>query len=56
MTTPPTLAIDTSRERLQLALVLSGGHVDADIADIARGHAEIIMDRIGALLLRNGRL
>lgn len=54
MTTPPTLAIDTSRERLQLALVLSGGHVDADIADIARGHAEIIMDRIGALLLRNG--
>lgn len=54
MTTPLTLAIDTSRERLQLALVLAGGHVDADVADIARGHAELIMDRIGTLLLRNG--
>ncbi|WP_157969954.1 tRNA (adenosine(37)-N6)-threonylcarbamoyltransferase complex dimerization subunit type 1 TsaB [Pelagibacterium sediminicola] len=54
MTTPLTLAIDTSRERLQLALVLADGHVDADIADIAKGHAEIIMDRIGGLLLRNG--
>lgn len=54
MTTPVTLAIDTARERLQLALVLADGRIESDIAEIARGHAEIIMERIGALLERNG--
>jgi tRNA threonylcarbamoyladenosine biosynthesis protein TsaB len=54
MTLPVTLAIDTARERLQLALLLPDGRVDTDVTDIAKGHAEIIMDRIGALLARNG--
>lgn len=54
MTVPVTLAIDTARERLQIALVGSNGDVDAQIEDIARGHAEIIMDIIVAILARNG--
>lgn len=54
MTNPVTLAIDTARERLQLALLLADGHVDPDVTDIAKGHAEIIMGKIDALLSRNG--
>lgn len=54
MSLPVTLAIDTARERLQLALLLPGGACETEIVEIARGHAEIIMDRIGALLVRAG--
>lgn len=54
MTNPVALAIDTSRERLQLALLLADGHLDPDVTDIAKGHAEIIMEKIGTLLSRNG--
>ncbi len=54
MSAPVTLSIDTSRERLALALLLPDGGVKTDIAPVAKGHAEIIMDRIGALLGRNG--
>jgi len=46
------LAIDTAAPRLQLAL-LRGGSVDVSIDDIAQGHAEILFDRIAALLARN---
>lgn len=54
MSTPVTLAIDTARERLQLALVLSNGSVETEIVDVAKGHAEIIFGAIGALLDRCG--
>ncbi|WP_417578919.1 tRNA (adenosine(37)-N6)-threonylcarbamoyltransferase complex dimerization subunit type 1 TsaB [Pelagibacterium sp.] len=54
MSTPVTLAIDTARERLQLALVLSDGSVETEICDIAKGHAEIIFPAIAALLDRCG--
>lgn len=54
MSTPVTLAIDTARERLQLALVLSDGRVETEIRDIAKGHAEIIFEAIATLLERSG--
>lgn len=47
------LAIDTAAPRLQLAL-LRGDSVDVSIDEIAQGHAEILFDRIAALLARNG--
>lgn len=52
MVSPVTLAIDTSGPRLQLAL-LKAERTDALIEEIARGHAEILFDRIQALLARN---
>lgn len=55
MSAPLTLAIDTARDRLQLALRLDDGRVDTVIETAATGHAEIIMDRIAALLARNGK-
>lgn len=54
MTMPTTLAIDTARERLQLALILADGAADSEIRDIAKGHAEIIFSAIEALLARHG--
>ncbi len=53
LTTPITLAIDTAAPRLQLALAFPDGRVDALVEDIAKGHAEILFDRIGVLLARN---
>ncbi|MHB1110028.1 MAG: tRNA (adenosine(37)-N6)-threonylcarbamoyltransferase complex dimerization subunit type 1 TsaB [Devosia sp.] len=47
------LAIDTAAPRLQLAL-RSGGATDTSIDEIARGHAELILPRIEALLKRHG--
>lgn len=46
------LAIDTAGPRLQLAL-LCGETIDLLIEDLAKGHAEIIFERIAALLARN---
>lgn len=46
------LAIDTSGPRLQLALSVNG-RVDVVVEDIAKGHAEIIFERMAALLARN---
>jgi tRNA threonylcarbamoyl adenosine modification protein YeaZ len=46
------LAIDTAAPRLQLAL-LQGKTADVSIDEIAQGHAEILFDRIAALLARN---
>lgn len=47
------LAIDTSGPRLQLAL--AGGELAAcHVEDIAKGHAEILFDRIGQLLAEQG--
>lgn len=54
MTQTPTLVIDTAAPRLQLALALPDGRVDVLVEDIARGHAEILFERIAALLARNG--
>jgi tRNA threonylcarbamoyladenosine biosynthesis protein TsaB len=54
MTQPVTLAIDTAAPRLQLALALADGSVDVLVEDIAKGHAEILFDRLGDLLGRNG--
>lgn len=51
---PITLAIDTAAPRLQLALLLADGSVDTLVEDIAKGHAEILFDRIDLLLGRNG--
>lgn len=51
--TSPLLAIDTAGPRLQLALAVDG-RVDVLVEDLARGHAEIIFERIDALLTRNG--
>lgn len=48
------LAIDTSGPRLQLALA-DAQSVDTHVEDLARGHAEILFDRIAALLARNSR-
>ncbi|WP_052951618.1 tRNA (adenosine(37)-N6)-threonylcarbamoyltransferase complex dimerization subunit type 1 TsaB [Devosia soli] len=50
---PVTLAIDTAAPRLQLALLRADGHVDVSVDDIATGHAEILFDRMAALLDRN---
>jgi tRNA threonylcarbamoyladenosine biosynthesis protein TsaB len=51
---PVTLAIDTAAPRLQLGLLRSDGRCDVLVEDIAKGHAEILFDRIEALLTRNG--
>lgn len=51
---PITLAIDTAAPRLQLALAFADGRTDALVEDIAKGHAEILFDRIETLLARNG--
>jgi tRNA threonylcarbamoyladenosine biosynthesis protein TsaB len=51
---PITLAIDTAAPRLQLALLLADGSVDTLVEHISKGHAEILFDRIDALLGRNG--
>ncbi|RUT30196.1 tRNA (adenosine(37)-N6)-threonylcarbamoyltransferase complex dimerization subunit type 1 TsaB [Arsenicitalea aurantiaca] len=48
------LAIDTAAPRLQLALLGPDGQTDTSIDDLAQGHAELIFDRIGRLLERNG--
>jgi tRNA threonylcarbamoyl adenosine modification protein YeaZ len=48
------LAIDTAAPRLQLGLLGADGGVDISIDDIATGHAELIFERIAALLARNG--
>lgn len=49
---PLVLAIDTAGPRLQLALA-NADNVEAFVEDIARGHAEIIFDRIAKLLAAN---
>ncbi len=49
-----TLAIDTAAPRLQLALLLGDGRVDVSVDEVATGHAELIFERIAALLDRNG--
>lgn len=54
MSDPVTLAIDTARERLQLALRLADGKTDVLVEPVAKGHAELIMDAIATLLARNG--
>ncbi len=54
MTQPITLAIDTAAPRLQLGLALADGGCDVLVEDIAKGHAEIIFERIATLLERNG--
>lgn len=51
---PTTLALDTAAPRLQLGLVRPDGGADVLVEDIATGHAEILFDRIGTLLARNG--
>ena len=51
---PTTLAIDTAAPRLQLALLLADGRVDVSVDEIATGHAELLFDRVAALLARNG--
>lgn len=53
VSSPALLAIDTAAPRLQLA-VLADETVDVSIDEIAQGHAEILFDRIEALLGRNG--
>ncbi|WIY52992.1 tRNA (adenosine(37)-N6)-threonylcarbamoyltransferase complex dimerization subunit type 1 TsaB [Devosia sp. YIM 151766] len=53
MTQPVTLAIDTAAPRLQLAVVLPDGRTDILVEDIAKGHAEILFDRLATLLARN---
>lgn len=52
--TPVTLGIDTAAPRLQLAVLRGDGAIDLSIDDIATGHAEILFDRLAALLARNG--
>lgn len=52
MTDPCLLAIDTSGPALNLALAQGGG-VDLWAEPVAKGHAEIVFDRIAALLERN---
>lgn len=49
---PLILAIDTAGPRLQLALA-TADNVDAFVEDIARGHAEIMFERIAKLLKAN---
>jgi tRNA threonylcarbamoyladenosine biosynthesis protein TsaB len=53
MPQPLTLAIDTAAPRLNLALALPDGRSDAFVDEIAKGHAEILFDRLGSLLDRN---
>lgn len=54
MSKPPiTLAIDTAAPRLQLAVLCADETVDVSTDDIATGHAEILFDRLAALLERN---
>lgn len=54
MSKPPiTLAIDTAAPRLQLAVLRADGVTDVSTDDIATGHAEILFDRLAALLRRN---
>lgn len=48
------LAIDTAGPRLQLALRVDG-KTDVLVEELAKGHAEIIFDRIATLLSRNGK-
>ncbi len=48
------LAIDTAGPRLQLALA-DTRDCDVLVEELARGHAEILFDRIAALLARSGR-
>lgn len=50
---PITLAIDTAAPRLQLGLALADGSVDTLVVDIAKGHAEILFDRLAELLARH---
>lgn len=50
---PITFAIDTAAPRLQLGLLRADGSGDVLVEDIAKGHAEILFDRIGVLLARN---
>lgn len=50
---PITLAIDTAAPRLQLAVLRADGSADVSTDDIATGHAEILFDRLAALLQRN---
>jgi len=52
-TLPITLAIDTAAPRLQLAVLRADGGTDVSVDDIATGHAEILFDRLAALLERN---
>lgn len=47
---PVTLAIDTARDRLQLALLDGAGAVVSQTISMATGHAEAIMPAIAALL------
>ncbi|HWV21560.1 MAG TPA: tRNA (adenosine(37)-N6)-threonylcarbamoyltransferase complex dimerization subunit type 1 TsaB [Devosia sp.] len=49
-----TLAIDTAAPRLQLAVLRADGATDVSVDDIATGHAEILFERLAALLARNG--
>lgn len=51
MNAPILLAIDTSGPRLQLALAKGGG-VDTCVEQVAKGHAELIFERIARLLAR----
>lgn len=53
MTEEILIAIDTSGPRLQLGLA-RGGHIDSLVEDLAKGHAEILFDRLAGLLARNG--
>lgn len=48
------LAIDTAGPRLQLALATTDT-VNVFVEEIAKGHAEILFDRIDTLLERNGK-
>jgi tRNA threonylcarbamoyladenosine biosynthesis protein TsaB len=52
MTEEILIAVDTSGPRLQLALA-RGNHVDTLIEELAKGHAEILFDRLATLLERN---
>lgn len=48
-----TLAIDTAGPRLQIGLFCASIN-DANVDEIATGHAEIIFDRIGQMLKKHG--
>lgn len=51
---PITLAIDTAAPRLQLGVLRADGRIDVSVDDIAKGHAELLFERLAALLARNG--
>jgi tRNA threonylcarbamoyladenosine biosynthesis protein TsaB len=51
---PVTLAIDTAAPRLQLGLLRADGRADSLVDDVATGHAELLFERLGELLARNG--